>query len=138
MISLAVIGAAHPHVTYALDELAYRDDVALVAVSDPDPDTADRYARPHHAISYTDHRLLLARHRPDVVMVAGVYAERAQAVVDSLEAGAQVLADKPLCTTLTDLAPRVDGQGCGGPRSSPDAGTGSISWGAAACGLLRS
>ena len=33
MIRLAVIGATHPHVTYALDELAHREDVVLVAVS---------------------------------------------------------------------------------------------------------
>jgi predicted dehydrogenase len=103
MIRLAVIGAAHPHVSYALDELAHRDDVFLVAVSDPDPATADRYALPHRAVSYTDHRALLADQKPDVVMVAGVYADRGPAVVDALEAGAHVLADKPLCTTLADL-----------------------------------
>jgi predicted dehydrogenase len=103
MIRLAVIGAAHPHVTYALDELAHRGDVVLVAVSDPDLGTAERYAHAHQAATYTDHRLLLAQHSPDVVMIAGIYAERAQAVIDSLEAGAQVLADKPLCTTLAEL-----------------------------------
>lgn len=103
VIRLAVLGAAHPHVTYALDELAHRPEVALVAVSDPEPGLAARHAHAHQARSYTDHRVLLAEQRPDVVMVAGVYAERAAAVLDALDAGAQVLADKPLCTTLAEL-----------------------------------
>ena len=103
VLRLAVLGAAHPHVTYALDELSHRDDLELVAVSDPDPQLAAHYAQPHAARTYADHRALLAEHRPDVAMVAGIYADRAQAVIDALDAGAHVLADKPLCTSLTDL-----------------------------------
>ncbi|MCS7477706.1 Gfo/Idh/MocA family protein [Umezawaea endophytica] len=94
-LRLAIAGAAHPHVSYALDELAHRDDVLLVGVSDPDPTLV--------AASHTDHRALLAERRPDVVVVAGVYADRAEVVVDALRSGAHVLADKPLCTTLSDL-----------------------------------
>ena len=43
-LRLAVIGAAHSHVRYALDEVPLRADLALVAVADPDPATAGRYA----------------------------------------------------------------------------------------------
>jgi predicted dehydrogenase len=93
-LRLAILGAAHPHVRYALDELAHRDDMRLVGISDPggafDAD-------------YRDHRKLLDEQHPDVVMIAGVYADRAAAVVDALHAGAHVLADKPLCTDLTQL-----------------------------------
>ncbi|MFI6348446.1 Gfo/Idh/MocA family protein [Streptomyces sp. NPDC050560] len=103
VLRLAVLGAAHPHVTYALDELPHHDGLALVAVADPDPALAHTHAHPHRVPSYRDHRALLADHGPDVVMVAGIYAQRARAVIDALEAGAHVLADKPLCTTLDDL-----------------------------------
>ena len=103
VLRLAVLGAAHPHVTYALDELAHRDDLELVAVGDPDPDLAAQYAHPHAARTYTDHHTLLAQEHPDVVVVAGIYGDRAQAVIDALDAGAHVLADKPLCTSLKDL-----------------------------------
>lgn len=104
VLRLAVVGAAHPHVAYVLDELAHRADVVLVAVSDPDPALAAGHAAPHGAAAYRDHRALLAEQRPDVVAVAGIYADRAEAVVDSLDAGAHVLADKPLCTSLDQLA----------------------------------
>jgi len=93
-LRLAVLGAAHAHVRYALDEVDRRDDVDLVGVSDP----AGGYDA-----GYTDHRRLLDDQHPDVVMIAGVYADRAAAVVDALRAGAHVLADKPLCTDLAQL-----------------------------------
>ena len=102
-LRLAVIGAAHAHVRYALDEVPLRADLDLVAVADPDPATAGRYAAEFDVPAYDDHRRLLAELRPDVVMIAGVYADRAEAIVDSLRAGAHVLADKPLCTTLAEL-----------------------------------
>ncbi|MEU6849104.1 Gfo/Idh/MocA family oxidoreductase [Actinacidiphila alni] len=104
VLRLAVVGAAHPHVSYVLDELAHRTDVDLVAVSDPDPEVAAKHAAPHGGAVYRDHRRLLADHRPDVVAVAGIYGDRAAAVVDSLDAGAHVLADKPLCTSAAELA----------------------------------
>ncbi|MZD03730.1 Gfo/Idh/MocA family oxidoreductase [Streptomyces sp. SID5785] len=104
MLRLAVLGAAHPHVTYALDELPHHAPAyTLVAVSDRDPALAAAHAGPHRARAYTDHRALLEAERPDVVMVAGVYADRARTVVDALDAGAHVLADKPLCTSLPEL-----------------------------------
>lgn len=103
MMRLAVIGAAHPHVTYALDEVAARTDLTLVAVSDPAPDIVNRYPGLRNCKFYSDHRRLLAEQRPDVVMIAGIYSQRAAAIVDALEAGAHVIADKPLCTNLADL-----------------------------------
>src|SRR5690606_26439043 len=47
---------------------------------------------------------LLTDHEVDVALVAGVYTRRADAVVAALGAGAHVLADKPLCTSLDQLA----------------------------------
>ncbi|MFD9701105.1 Gfo/Idh/MocA family protein [Lentzea sp. NPDC059081] len=85
VLRLAVAGAAHPHVSYVLDELALRTDVELVGVTDH------------------DHVSLFREQRPDVVAVAGVYSERGAVVVDALRAGAHVLADKPLCTSLSEL-----------------------------------
>ena len=94
-LRLAVLGAAHAHVRYALDEVAQRDDVELVGVSDPGG---------AFDAGYADHRKLLDEQHPDVVMVAGIYADRGAVVVDALHSGAHVLADKPLCTDLTQLA----------------------------------
>ncbi|WP_394619577.1 Gfo/Idh/MocA family protein [Lentzea sp. JNUCC 0626] len=97
VLRLAVAGAAHPHVSYVLDELPLRTDVELVGISDPDPSLAQSWGVP----AYYDHRSLLTATRPDVVVVAGIYSDRGTVVVDSLRSGAHVLADKPLCTSLS-------------------------------------
>lgn len=103
VLRVAVAGAAHPHVEYALREVDERPELILVAVSDPSPGLAARYGAPRSAALFTDHRDMLESVKPDVVVVAGIYGDRAAAVVDALDAGCQVVADKPLCTTSADL-----------------------------------
>ncbi|WP_129663152.1 Gfo/Idh/MocA family protein [Phytoactinopolyspora endophytica] len=105
MIRLAVAGMAHPHVTYVFSELPHRPEVRLVAVCDPDPANLAAYAESIGDVpAYADHREMLDRHDVDVVAVNGVYVDRAGVVVDALGAGADVIADKPLCTSLAQLS----------------------------------
>ena len=103
MTRIAIAGAAHPHVAYATAEVDQVAAFELVAVADPSRETAERWAAPYDAKVFTDHRQMLRDTEPDVVMVAGIYGDRGQAVVDALNAGCHVIADKPLCTTLEDL-----------------------------------
>ncbi|MEU8222003.1 Gfo/Idh/MocA family oxidoreductase [Kribbella sp. NPDC048915] len=103
MTRIAIAGAAHPHVAYATAEVDQVAEFELVAVADPSHATAEQWAAPYGAAVFTDHRQMLAAAKPDVVMVAGIYGDRGRVVVDALEAGCQVIADKPLCTTLEDL-----------------------------------
>lgn len=103
-IRLAIAGMAHPHVSYLFEELPHRPDVTLVAVSDPDEGLRTKYAGQAGVPGYADHRDMLAAHDVDVVSTVGVFGHRGAAVVDALRAGAHVLADKPLCTDLGQLA----------------------------------
>lgn len=114
MITLAIAGMAHPHADYIFDELAHRDDVQLVGLSDPDEanlaagvaklaDLELAGADVAQLATYANHRELIDTQRPDVVAAFGVFGERADVVVAALAAGADVIADKPLCTTLADL-----------------------------------
>jgi predicted dehydrogenase len=101
--SVAVAGAAHPHVQYALDEIARTPELRLVAVADPSPAVAERCAGPFGARTFADHRRMLEEAAPSIVVVAGVYGDRGRVVVDALRAGCDVVADKPLCTSLEQL-----------------------------------
>lgn len=103
MTRIAIAGAAHPHVAYATAEVDQVAEYELVAVADPSRETAERWAAPYEAKVFTDHQQMLREVEPDVVMVAGIYGDRGQVVVDALNAGCHVIADKPLCTTLEDL-----------------------------------
>jgi predicted dehydrogenase len=100
---LAIAGLAHGHVQAIFDEIERWDDLQLVAIADPDPALVERYNAPYGVPAYGDHREMLADHRPDLVGVAAVYNQRATIVADALRAGAHVLVDKPLCTTLEEL-----------------------------------
>lgn len=105
VIRIAVLGAAHPHVWYALDEIEADAGRAttLLGVQDRDLDLAQRCADPFDAIATTDRTALLEL-GPDLVVVAGQYHDRGSDVIAALSAGADVLADKPLCTDLDELA----------------------------------
>lgn len=102
-VRVAVLGAAHPHVAYALDEVARRPELDLVAAAEPDPAMRARFLDGLTVPVYAKPGDLLARHEVDVAVVAGVYTQRAEAVVAALDAGAHVLADKPLCTDRAQL-----------------------------------
>lgn len=108
MLRVAVAGAAHPHVQFALDEIAANPELELVGVADREPDIARRYADPFQAPVFVDHRELIELSKPDVVVAAGVYGDRARAIVDALDAGCHVIADKPMCTSLDQLDRIVD------------------------------
>lgn len=103
MINVAVLGAAHPHIGEALAEIAGRDDVTLVAASEPDAAMRDRFLGGVSAPVYDNHAELLDRHRVDVAVVSGIYAQRSDAILAAFAAGAHVFADKPLCTTFEQL-----------------------------------
>lgn len=105
MIRLAIAGMAHQHVLYVLDELAHQPQVQLVAVSEPDATLSHEYShRTADVPVYQNHRDMLTDHEVDVVAVAGIYALRAGVIVDALHAGAHVISDKPLCTSLEQLS----------------------------------
>lgn len=102
-MKVAILGAAHQHVDYVLAEAAKRDEFELVAAAEPDPQLRERFLGGISAPLYDTPRQLLEAHDIDVALITGIYSQRAEAAVAALRAGAHVLADKPLCTSLTQL-----------------------------------
>lgn len=104
MLRIAIIGAAHPHVNYVLDELTRSDRAGfeLVGVQDANHAVAEHYAARFGVPAFDDADALLAE-GVDVAMIAGIYSARGSDVIAALRAGAHVLADKPLCTSLAEL-----------------------------------
>ena len=104
-VRFGLAGVRHPHLEILLREIEGRpDDVRIVALAEDDSTLRDEYARRLGVAAYTDHREMLARERLDAVGVVAVNGARGRVIVDCLDAGVHVIADKPLCTTLADLA----------------------------------
>lgn len=101
---VAIAGAAHPHVQYVLEELRQRPELELVGVQDADPANSAPITDEFGAPRFDTPDALIAATSPELVYVAGIYSTHADAVITSLDAGCHVLVDKPLCTTLDDLA----------------------------------
>lgn len=76
--------------------------VELVAVCDTDTQVAHEVASRYRAAAYGDHSEMLLAVRPDAVSVAVPTAAHKQVCLDSLEAGAHVLVEKPIAATLSD------------------------------------
>lgn len=103
-IRFGIAGVRHAHVEYLIDEIARRPgEVRLCALAEDDPALRERFASRLGVVAYADHREMLATERLDAVGVVAVNGARAGIVVDCLDSGAHVVADKPLCTRLADL-----------------------------------
>jgi predicted dehydrogenase len=102
-LRLALAGLRHPHLEYLLTETSQRDDVRIVALAEDDSAIRETFQRRLGVPAYADYHEMLEREAIDVVGVIAVNGVRGSVVIDCLNAGRHVIADKPLCTTLDDL-----------------------------------
>ncbi len=96
---MAVIGCGHLGTIHA-KLLASREDVELVAVVDPLAESRDRVAAVHGCESLAEPRELLGR--VDAAVVAAPTGLHAAVALPLLEAGIDLLVEKPLAATVED------------------------------------
>jgi predicted dehydrogenase len=102
-LRFGLAGLRHGHLSILLDEIAKRSDVSLVALAEDDPTIREEFRNRLNVPAYSDYHEMLATERLDAVGVICIPGGRGQVVADCLRAGVDVIADKPLCTTLADL-----------------------------------
>ena len=98
-LRLAVVGCGHLGTIHAR-LLAGRDDVYLVAVVDPTAEARDRVAAAHGCQPLVEPRELIGL--IDAAVVAAPTGLHAAVVLPLLEAGIDMLVEKPLASTLED------------------------------------
>lgn len=78
--------------------------VDLVAICDRSPATAEAAAERYGARAwFTDHRTMLEQARPDVVHVTTPPTSHFRLAMDSFDAGAHVIVEKPVTSTFAEL-----------------------------------
>ena len=100
---IAFIGFQHAHIWGLVARAQARPDVEIVANCEEDPAMRETLARDGRVrITHTDYRAMLAEVEVEAVVVGDWFAKRGRVVIDALNSGRHVLADKPMCTTLAE------------------------------------
>jgi predicted dehydrogenase len=94
VIGVGSMGKNHARVYSELPE------AELVAVADADIKTGEAIASRHGVRAYADYRDLLANEMPEAVSIAVPTAMHEQVGMTALEAGANILMEKPIAATL--------------------------------------
>ncbi|AGL17294.1 Gfo/Idh/MocA family protein [Actinoplanes sp. N902-109] len=100
MATVALIGA-NGHGRHHRRVLATMPGVRLIAVADPQPVDPDPPLAPYTGV-FTDHRRLLAEAEPDVVIICTPPHTHLPIAIEALQAGADVLLEKPPVQTLAE------------------------------------
>jgi UDP-N-acetylglucosamine 3-dehydrogenase len=96
VIGVGSMGVNHARVYSELPE------IDLVAVSDVNEVTAAKVARLRNTTPFTDYRKMLEESRPDIVSIAVPTRFHRQVVMDTLDAGCNVLVEKPIAATVAE------------------------------------
>ncbi len=96
LVGCGKVGSIHARALLDLPESRF------VAACDPSPGRAADFEARFDARGFLDLDAMLADARPEVVLLATPHPLHAEAAIRALEAGAHVLVEKPLASTLAD------------------------------------
>jgi predicted dehydrogenase len=100
---VAIIGTGSIADAHLAALKAMGDRVQAVAAMDVDRARADAFCAEHGLRAYRDAEALLAAEQPDLVHIATPPGTHHDLIVRSLQAGAWVWCEKPLCLSLAEL-----------------------------------
>jgi predicted dehydrogenase len=106
-LSVGLTSAAHVHADTYADLLRSMPDVQLLGVADADAQRGRDFAE-RHAIPFLGELPALLALHPDAVVVTSENANHRREVEAAAAAGAHVLCEKPLATTVGDARAIVD------------------------------
>lgn len=104
---IGIMSFAHHHAEGYIQNLAAMPDVEFVGIADADRDRGRLFADRFHVHLYDDYAALLADN-VDAVLVCSENVKHRSLVEMAAAAGAHVLCEKPLATTLEDARAMVD------------------------------
>ncbi|WP_100404917.1 Gfo/Idh/MocA family protein [Bacillus solitudinis] len=107
-IKVAVIGCGSIAKYRHIPEYVANPNVELVAFCDFNKELADEYATKFEAKSYTSYEELLAYENIDAVSVCTQNADHAKVAIAAANAGAHVLCEKPMATSLDEAKAMIE------------------------------
>ena len=102
-MNIAFAGLRHGHIFGLYQKARSMDGVTVVGSWEAD-DAARAAAQTTITEPFYDsYEALLADERVDAIAVGDYYGKRGQLIIRALKAGKHVIADKPICTSLSEL-----------------------------------
>lgn len=103
-LTFAFAGLRHGHIFSLYEKVKASPDMEIVAVCEEDPENSLLKTRSDITLTHTDFDTMLKDVPCDVVAIGDYYAKRGSLAIRALKAGKHVIADKPLCISLDELA----------------------------------
>lgn len=107
-LRVAVIGAGSMGQNHLRVLSDYGADAELVALSEPVDEVRTRAAGRYQVPSYADYRVMLATEKPDLVTVVVPTNLHADITMHALDAGVNVLVEKPIASTIEQAHAMID------------------------------
>ncbi len=102
---MAFAGFRHGHINSLYELARSSDEVEVVAACEEDPDTRNGlHAVGRIQLTHTDVQRMLDEVEFDALAVGDYFARRGSLVLEALSRGKHAIADKPLCTRLSEVA----------------------------------
>ncbi len=102
-LKFAFAGFRHGHIFGLLQKIQQHSDCEIIACCEEDAATRNAWNQPDVKITHDNIDRMLAEVDCDVVAVGDYYGKRGSILIRALEAGKHVIADKPICTSLSEL-----------------------------------
>ena len=103
-MKIAFVGFRHMHGKAAYERIVAEGKHTVCGICEEDPETRAALLSDGIPVTHDDYAAMLAQTSPDAVVVCDRFDLRGGRVIDALRAGCHVIADKPLCTSLEELA----------------------------------
>ena len=106
MKKIAFAGLRHGHINSLYNEAVNSPELEICAICEEDAAARQAFVDAHpdsKAPVYNSLTQMLAEVPSDIVAIGDYYGKRGSVAIAALKAGKHVIADKPLCTSLSEL-----------------------------------
>jgi predicted dehydrogenase len=104
-LRIAIVGFRHGHILDLYRRVMENPALQLVATCEEDEATrVQMQAQGQVSVSHTNYEEMLSSVNCDVVAIGDYFSKRGSLAIRALQQGKHVISDKPLCTSLDELA----------------------------------
>ncbi len=107
MIRVGVVGTGHMGENH-VRIYSKMEDVKLMGISDPNTSRVRELATKYDTLSFADHKKMFERAKLDAISIAAPTTHHCPIVLDALEAGVDVLVEKPIADNVENATAMIE------------------------------